>query len=85
MGQLLDPPKLTRELGDSGGGQCLGGQGHHVIGSHSDDVDLVPFLRLEDFDACLALVHCLHVGTQVVHTVKAPAALVAQERLLPWG
>ncbi|KAK2491836.1 hypothetical protein MC885_012739 [Smutsia gigantea] len=31
-----------------------------------------------DFDACLALVHGLHVRTQVVHPVEATTALVTQ-------
>lgn len=78
------PPQLTRELRDSSGSQRLGGQCHHVIGCHCDDVDLVAFLGLQDFDACLALVHGLYVGAQVVHAVEATPALVTQERLLPW-
>lgn len=77
-------PQLTCELRDSGGSQRLGGQCHHVIGRHRDDVDLVTLLRLQDFDASLALVHGLHVGAQVVHAVEATPALVTQERLLPW-
>lgn len=77
-------PQLTRELRDSGGSQRLGGQCHHVIGRHCDDVDLVAFLGLQDLDAGLALVHGLHVRAQVVHTVEAAPTLVTQERLLPW-
>lgn len=77
-------PQLTRELRDSGGSQRLSSQCHHVIRCHRDDVDLVTFLGLQDFDASLALVHGLHVGAQVVHAVEATPTLVTQEWLLPW-
>lgn len=77
-------PQLTRELCDCGGSQCLGGQCHHVIRCHCDNVDLVTFLGLQDFDASLALVHGLHVGAEIVHAVETTPTLVTQERLLPW-
>lgn len=83
----LDPPLLpaarTCELSDGRCRQCLGGQCDHVV--HGNHADLTPLIWLQDFDARLALVHSLHVGTQVVHPVETTSALVTQVRLLSWG
>lgn len=77
------PAARTCKLSDGRCRQCLGGQRDHVI--HGDHTDLTPLLWLQDFDARLALVHGLHMGTQVVHSVEATTALVTQVRLLSWG
>lgn len=79
----LLPGARTCELSDSCCCQCLGGQRDHVI--NSDHADLTTLLWLQDFDACLPLVHGLHVGTQIVHPVEATTALVTEVGLLSWG